>query len=537
MTCRKYSQYSKGIIICLVYLLLTLLPILCLGLSGRGFETGILNARRLGLMINSLIIAFFTAAVCLLVAVFASLRIHAGFRSTRIRAGSNSPRIHTGSQRWPLLRWYFLLLAPVPPYIYALSYMNLLRFLGRIFPEVLRYRMTGIFPCVAVETFVYLPFACAAALAALDQVDEKEWSAALVFDSADHVFFKVILPKQLPWLLSIGAVIFVLSVMDYSIPSLFQVNVYSMEIFSDYSAAGQSVHSLYLSLPLMITAAAVIILSFLPLKNISETMKANAGIRPVYSPALRAAGGAAVVLTLLQILLPLISFIPYILKPDAEIVSALEELWNSCLSGLIAVLLLTLPAAAMALLLASDDPFGKLCKPIIWLTAVLPLCVPGVLTGIGVLKLFSSTPLYVLRTGVFFPAVGLAIRYLPFAALIQYGCYLRIDRARIRAAALLQPRTGSAFTRVLLPSMAPGLIISGIVVFLLTLGDVGTSLVLMTAGREPMSVKIYNYLHYGSSEKVTYFCLMQMAVCIAFMGAVYFLLARPRFTGSSGPEN
>ena len=519
MTCRKYSRYSKGLIICLVYLLLTLLPVLCLAFSGRGVETGILNARRLGLMVNSFVIAFFTAAVCLVIAVFASLRIHAGFRKR------------------PLLRWYFLLLAPVPPYIYALSYMNLLRFLGRIFPEVLRYRMTGIFPCVTVETFVYLPFACAAALAALDQVNEKEWSAALVFDSADQVFFKVILPKQLPWLLAIGAVIFVLSVMDYSIPSLFQVNVYSMEIFSDYSAAGQSVHSLYLSMPLMIMAAAVIILSFLPLKSISNTMKAKTGIRPVYSPVLTAAGGIAVILTLLQIVLPLVSFIPYILAPDAEIVPALEELWNSCLSGLAAVLLLTVPAAAMALLLTSDDPFGKLCKPIIWLIAVLPLCIPGVLTGIGVLKLFSSTPLYVLRTGVFLPAAGLAMRYLPFAALIQYGCYLRIDRERVRAAALLQPRAGLAFTGVLLPLMAPGLIISGIVVFLLTLGDVGTSLVLMTAGREPMSVKIYNYLHYGSSEKVTYFCLMQMAVCVALMGAVYFLLARPRFKGPSGPDN
>ncbi|MBQ7534337.1 MAG: iron ABC transporter permease [Stomatobaculum sp.] len=505
MTCRKFSRYSKGIVISLLYLLLTLLPVICLMISGGGAEKGILNTRRAGLMVNSFFTAFFTVAVCLCFAVFASLRINAGFR-----------------QR-PLLRWYFLLLAPVPPYIYALSYMNLLRFLGRIFPEVLRYRMTGLFPCVVVETFVYLPFACAAALIALEQIDAKEWAAALVFDSADNVFFKVILPKQIPWLLAIGAVIFVLSITDYSIPSLFQVNVYSMEIFSDYSAAGQSVHSLFLSLPLIIVAAAVIILSFLPLKNISNTMKTEAGIRPVYSPALNAAGDAAVLMTLLQIILPLISFVPYILGSGAEFVSAAAELWNSCLSGVLAVLLLMVPSAAMALLLTGDNgPW----RPVIWMIAVLPLCIPGVLTGIGVLKLFSSTPLYVLRTGVFLPAAGLAIRYLPFAMLIQYGCYLRIDRKRIGAAALLQQTPGSAFIKVQLPLMAPGLVISGIIVFLLTLGDVGTSQILMTPGREPMSVKIYNYLHYGSSELVTVFCLMQMVLCVVLMGAVYFFSAR-----------
>ena len=515
MICRKYSQYSKEIIICLIYLLLTLLPVLCLMVSGGGAETGILNTRRAGLMMNSFVIGFFTAAVCLVIAVFAALRIHTGFRKR------------------PLLRWYFLLLAPVPPYIYALSYMNLLRILGKIFPEVLRYRMTGIFPCVIVETFVYLPFILAAALAALEQVDEKEWSAALVFESADRVFFRVVLPKQIPWLLAVGAVVFVLSVTDYSIPSLFQVNVYSMEIFSDYSAAGQSVHSFYLSLPLILISAAVIILSFLPLKNISNTMKHETGLRPVYSPYLNAAGGTAVFLTLLQIILPLISFVPYILAPSAEIVSAAAELWNSCMSGVTAVLILTGPAAAMALLLSSEETVHK---PLIRVAALLPLCIPGVLTGIGVLKLFSSTPLYVLRTGVLFPAVGLAVRYLPFAMLIQYGCYLRIDRNRIRAAELLQQKPGSAFARVQLPLMAPGLIISGIVVFLLTLGDVGTSLVLMAPGREPMSVKIYNYLHYGSSEKVTYFCLMQMAVCIALMGVLYFLSARRHFNQSSEGE-
>ena len=304
-----------------------------------------------------------------------------------------------------------------------------------------------------------------------------------------------------------------------------------MEIFSAYSASGQSVHSLNLSLPLILMAVVVIVLSLLPLKNTSQTMKADSGIRPAYSPALKAAGGVAVALTFLQIILPLLAFVPLRLKPGADAVSSVSELWKSSLTGVLAVLLLIVPSAAMALLLTADNLPGR---PLVWMIAVLPLCSPGVLTGIGVLRLFSTTPFYVLRTGVFLPAAGLAIRYLPFATLIQYGCYLRIDRNRIRAAGLLQSSSGCAFFRVQLPLMTPGLIISGIVVFLLTLGDVGTSLVLATAGREPMSVKIYNYLHYGSSEKVTFFCLIQMLVCIALMGLVYLLTARPRLPLSLG---
>jgi iron(III) transport system permease protein len=74
--------------------------------------------------------------------------------------------------------------------------------------------------------------------------------------------------------------------------------------------------------------------------------------------------------------------------------------------------------------------------------------------------------------------------------------------------------------------MAPGFIISGIVVFLLTLGDVGTVLILMGAGKEPLSVKIYNYLHYGSSETVAVFCLIQMTVCILLMLMLYVVAGK-----------
>ena len=153
--------------------------------------------------------------------------------------------------------------------------------------------------------------------------------------------------------------------------------------------------------------------------------------------------------------------------------------------------------------------------------AILPLAIPGTLTGIGLLQFLSRSPLHVLRNGNLMPALGMAARYLPLSMLIQYGCYVRLDREKIKAAKLLQRRRGAAFWRVQLPMMLPGLVISGIVVFLLTLGDVGTALVLMPAGREPLSVKIYNYLHYGASETVAIFCLMQTAVCMISMMMIY----------------
>ena len=502
-------------------MLLALYPAVYLLFSGEQDGANGFNIRRMGLMENSLWIAGGCSVLCMVIAVFASVRLYGAFR------------------RMPAMRWFFLLLAPVPSYVYALSYMNILRFLGRFFPAVLRFRMAGILPCILVESFAFLPYACAAALLGLERMDAKEWKAALLMQDADRVYFRIVFPRQLPYVLAMGAVIFVLSITDYSIPSLFQVNVYAMEIFSDYSAVGQSTHSLKLAFPLILISAVVILLALFPLRKEEGVVNGREKVFPVYSKGMRMGGSLAVTVLVLQILLPILSLLPYIPAMAGEFVSAGEELINSFMAGGLAVCILTGPAAAVAMMLSVGPGVKKAERnrkgnTVIgnqrsyrlrhlegWFLAILPLAIPGTLTGIGLLQFLSRSPLHVLRNGNLMPALGMAARYLPLSMLIQYGCYVRLDREKIKAAKLLQRRRGAAFWRVQLPMMLPGLVISGIVVFLLTLGDVGTALVLMPAGREPLSVKIYNYLHYGASETVAIFCLMQTAVCMISMMMIY----------------
>lgn len=489
---------------CCLYFLPALFPTVYLLLNGGVDHAVKMNQRRWGLLENSLWIAGSCAIVCVVIAMFAAMRLYGAFRTK------------------PVLRWFFLILAPVPSYIYALSYMNLIRLLGNFVPGLLRFRMAGMVPCILVESLAFLPYACAAALIGLEQMDRKEWKAALLLQDADSVFWKIVLPRQSPYLIAMGAVIFVLSVTDYSIPSLFQVNVYAMEIFSDYSAVGQSVHSLSLALPLIAVASGVIVLALVPMRNVSRLDTTGESMAPQYSKGLRRTGSCAVAVLVVQIVFPFLSFLPYLGRLTEAVVPAGRELMNSFITGIWAVILLTIPAAGMALLLGEKMTE----KFFLWIAAAFPLAVPGMLSGIGVLKVFSDTPLHVFRSGNFMPAVGMAVRYLPLAMMIQYGCYLRMDRDRIRAARLLQRYPGEAFWRVQLHLMRPGLVISGIVVFLLTLGDVGTALILMPAGREPLSVKIYNYLHYGSTETVAVFCMLQVAVCVLLMGALYIVIRR-----------
>ena len=503
-TCRKSSRLSN-IAAAALYFVPIVLPFILLISGGINIAHPLLNERRLGLMVNSLQIALLTVLICAVISVFACIGINRLFKQ-----GSVS-------------RWFFMLMAPVPSYIHALCYMSFIRIMGKLFPGLLSLSVSGITPCIIVECFCFLPFACAAALTGMDTMEKSEIKAALLFAKADKVFFKIILPKLLPYVTAMGAVIFVLSITDYTIPSLFQVNVYAMEIFSDYSASGQSTHSLYLSLPPITTASAVIILFFAPLGRISQPMKSREGISIRYSKGLNTAGKIAVLILILQIILPLLSLVSYVGAFFKDFVPAFKELFNSMITGAVTVLIIIPLSFGLALLLSKTAGVKKL---LLMLVAILPLSVPGALTGIAVLKFFSDTFLYVLRDSVFFPAFGMAVRYMPYALLIQYGCYIRMDRERIDAAYLLQKRKGEAFFKVKLAMMAPGIMITSAAVFLLSLGDVGTILMLMSAGREPLSVKIYNYLHYGQSEAVAVFCLMQITACLLVMAGMFAVMKK-----------
>ena len=79
----------------------------------------------MGLLMNSVKLGLITALLCMLAGLFTALFIHnSQFRNRPIRFG-------------------FLLMAFVPSYIYALTWMNLLREAGSIWPALLRIRCLG----------------------------------------------------------------------------------------------------------------------------------------------------------------------------------------------------------------------------------------------------------------------------------------------------------------------------------------------------------------------------------------------------------
>ena len=469
-----------------LYFALSFAPVLYLLTRVRAGGVALLSARRLGLLENSLLLGLVVAAFCMAAGLAAAQGIHTG------------PLAGRGC------RWFFLLLAAVPPYVYALACLSVAR--------LFRLNPTGLFPSAVVEVLAYLPICTGISLLALERLPKEPLQLALLMGREEKAFWNVALPSVFPQVLASGGLVFILSVTDFSIPSLFQVNVYAMEIFSDYSAQGRTYHSFLLSLPLTAVAAVVLLLCMGPVKSI----------------LMAAPSGAA--LCMFQVVFPLAALAPYLPSLGRAILLAWEELATSCLTGALAGLLALAPAA-----LAAEFLLAQKGKRWLWYLFLFPIALPGSIVGLGLLEMVNKSPFHRLGRTVWMPALGLAVHYLPYLLLLLAGAFARLDRDKLALGRVLARSRGRYLFRVRLPLLRGGLLAAFAVAFMLSVADVGTVLMLMPAGMEPLSVKIYNYLHYGSSELVAGFCYFQVLLCMAVMALTgLFLSARRKGRRAGG---
>ncbi len=151
-----------------------------------------------------------------------------------------------------------------------------------------------------------------------------------------------------------------------------------------------------------------------------------------------------------------------------------------------------------------------------------PLAVPAPLVGIGLIALWSSSSTLPVYGTLLMPVLASLARFLPFAALAVMGQLRQIDPLLVDAARIHQSDAWHGLLQVRLPMLAPGLLAAAGVTFALTVGELGATLLVLPPGHSTLSVRIYNYLHYGASDAVASLCLL-LALAASLAGALAVL--------------
>ena len=86
----------------------------------------------------------------------------------------------------------------------------------------------------------------------------------------------------------------------------------------------------------------------------------------------------------------------------------------------------------------------------------------------------------------------------------------------------LARRSGLAVTwRIALPLLRNGLLTGFFIAFVLAMGELGVTLLVIPPGTATIPIKIYNFMHYGAEATVAALCLVLVASQLVFAGFLF----------------
>jgi iron(III) transport system permease protein len=411
------------------------------------------------------------------------------------------------------LRWLVAVLVPVPAFLYAQAWMTLSAWLhvpGTIPEWLLSYW---------VQLGAFLPLGILLGMLAMASVDTASIEAARLIHPDIRVFRQIILPIAAPALGASGGLIFLLGITDYSIPSLFSMNVYALEIFSEFSASNEPARALLIAAPLLAVTMVALSLSGGRMRNLmmGTSLFQRRPEPPVYPGWFVSMQYAALGLLLLHSLV-----LTGMLVLNAAAMHAPAEPVLAAGADILTTFLIALAAALASLPLAYSVATG-MNRPgrmgrIWWFLCIAPLAIPAPLVGIGLIAVWNNPPIAWLYGTLAMPILAAMARFTPIAALIMLAQLRHSDPLLTDAARVFQQSRVESWVRIRLPLLAPGLLASACVTFALAAGELGATLLVIPPGLETVTIRIYNYLHYGSSSAVAELGLVMMALMLLVGG-------------------
>ena len=385
----------------------------------------------------------------------------------------------------------------LPPFLVTNCWMALLGHTGVLRPW-LPFPLYSFAGAVALLTLMLWPVTTFTVLAAWRRVDASLLDAEPALQGGT-LFRKLLLPAARPVLAPSCALTFVLALNHFTVPVLLQVRVLPAEVWLRFNTHLDATGALLAGLPLIIAPLLLLLWLWRREVNWPRTEGGALGrtLRSRLGGLWRAAFLATVALLTLSLLLPLGHLL---MAPQTWTALGPAGATGGTAAG--ASLRYALPAATLVIVAGTLGRNLRVAR-LSWLT----LLTPGILLGLVLLLALNRPPFLGFTRGPGIVVLALMLRYLALgyagARLAAQACDLDlVDAARLEGASRWQ-----LWWQARWPQMAPQLLAAWYVVFLLSLWDIETIVLLTPPGGETLPMVVFNLLHYGHNAQVNALCL------------------------------
>lgn len=187
-------------------------------------------------------------------------------------------------------------------------------------------------------------------------------------------------------------------------------------------------------------------------------------------------------------------------------------------STVVTTLLLGVPLAF------AIDRFDFLGKAVFERLVLLPLMVPGVITGLAILLVVKAVDI---RLSLLTVITGHTVGWMPIVITQVYARLRRFDRQIEEASMDLGANRRQTFIRVTLPSIRNAIIGSALLVFTLSFDEVGMTFFL-TGSHNTLPMHIWSMLRQGVTPEINAVATITIAVSIALIILSLRFLAQER---------
>ncbi len=428
------------------------------------------------------------------------------------------------TSRWKLsVRLIPVVLLTLPAYIYVLAWNSSRYMLERLLRASWTPSSTGFLLAVLVQALYLLPLPYLISVFAIETVDKKLVEAARGYLPAGEVLRRVVLPLMMPFILTALNLGLFLGLLDYSLPYLYGLNVYALEIFASFSVEGDFLHAFSLTIPLVLLCGALLVSSVLRLRKIPYRRGGSSAIGQLFEglpKPWQAISNMSRVLLYGQAFVLLLAILIQVGSWGRFAASVQDSSQDGVYSGLLALTAAVLALVPAWLLRSSEWRSWH------WVLVLLPLAVPPSLMSVAVLSFWNPLVAQGNLMAELLPVLVLLGRFGSFAIVLVHLAASQIDIKLLQAAQQFQTSGIRRFLRVDLALMRAGLLASLCLVFVLGLGELPGTLLVLPPGRMTVALRIFNFLHYGSGQDVAGLSLLLLAITFVFGFVLFTVLGK-----------
>ncbi len=199
-----------------------------------------------------------------------------------------------------------------------------------------------------------------------------------------------------------------------------------------------------------------------------------------------------------------------------------NAVWNTYSLGLAAIILIVVIGVLVAYLTVRHR---NILNNVIDTVTMFPYIIPGSVLGIAFLFAFNSPPILLSGTALIL-IISYVIRRMPYTVRSTAAIIGQISPSVEEAAISLGASDGTAFRKVLLPMMVPGILSGAIMSWVTVISELSSSIILYTSQTQTLTVSIYTEVIRGNYGNASAFSTILTITSIASLLIFFKLTGR-----------